>query len=140
MSDKRFTDSMQAHVQKTYINSTTKIKGEVKGSHELLLDGELDGKIKLKSLLHIGKDGRVKGEVVADNIIVEGKLEGKIEAKNKIEIRSNANSTGNIICRQIAIADGAFFQGNVEMESGKDLEPTFFKEKRGDLKTQGEKK
>jgi cytoskeletal protein CcmA (bactofilin family) len=135
MNNKRFTDAADSDGSKTFINSSTKIIGEVHGSQEFFLEGELDGKVKLDSLLIVGENGRLKGKIEATDIVVEGKVDGEVVAKNKIEVRHTGNFKGNITCKQIAIADGAFFQGNVKMEDGSEVAPARFKEKREDLKT-----
>lgn len=134
MNNQRFTDFGNEGEKKTFIGTATRFVGEVEGDYDFHLEGEMEGKIKLNALLTIGENGKLKGEVVAENVLVEGTVDGEVVARNKIEIRTTGNFKGNIICKQIAIADGAFFQGSVKMEDGNHLNPTYFKEKREDLK------
>jgi cytoskeletal protein CcmA (bactofilin family) len=134
MNNMRFTDVVGEGEDKTFIGTATRIVGEVEGDHDIHLEGELEGKVRLNALLTIGEKGRLKGEVVADNVIVEGNVEGEVVAKNNIEIRTTGSFKGDIACKKIAIADGAYFQGSVKMEDGNALTPTYFKEKRQDLK------
>lgn len=134
MNDKRLTDQIESNGNTSIIKGGTTIKGNISGDDEVYVEGKIDGSIILKSLLVLEKEGRVKGEVSSDNIIVEGKLEGQASVKNKIEIRKTGKFDGTVTCKQIAIEEGAFFQGEVKMEDGKELQPSYFTEKRKDLK------
>ena len=104
MFDKRLTDNINTHNNlKTVIVTGTKIKGEISGADEFYLEGELEGELKLDSLLILKEGGKLKGKVEADNIIIEGKMDGEIHAKNKIEVRASGRFSGTIDCNKIAI-------------------------------------
>jgi cytoskeletal protein CcmA (bactofilin family) len=66
-------------------------------------------------------------------MIIEGNVEGEIVVQNKIELRASGYFNGTLVCKQIAIEEGAFFQGGVNMEDGREVSPTYFKEKRKDF-------
>ena len=70
------------------------VKGNVKGSHNLFLNGEFEGTIDLTALLFVGKTGILKGEVKAQYIIIEGEVEGKVMAHEKVELRDTGKYTG----------------------------------------------
>jgi len=42
------------------------VVGDVKGSHNIYLNGEFDGKMDLTALLLVGKTGKFKGQVKAE--------------------------------------------------------------------------
>jgi len=121
------------------ISNNTKVVGEIKGDKELIISGEFEGEINLTSFLLLKSDGKIKGKVEADNIVVEGHIEGDVVARQKIEIRAPGVFNGNVVCKQIAIEEGAFFQGEVCMDDGRQVKPLYFKEKRKDLQENGEK-
>lgn len=134
MYDKRITDEKSEDDLKTIIKAGTKVKGNISGSNEVYIEGELQGNVKLDSLLFLGKNAKLKGKVETNNVVIEGKMEGDIFAKNMIEMRATANFKGQVICKRIAIEEGAYFQGEVRMEDGQKLTPLYFNEKRKDLK------
>ncbi len=134
MYDKRITDEKCEDDLKTIIKAGTKIKGDISGSNEVYIEGELQGNVKLDTLLFLGKNAKLKGKVEANNVVIEGKLEGDIFAKNMIELRATANFNGQVICKRIAIEEGAYFHGEVKMDDGQNLTPMYFNEKRKDLK------
>ena len=135
--DRRMTDKMEEQLSnsKTVIGESTSIKGDLSGQEDVFYSGQFDGKMKLNSLLMVKKSGKVKGKLKLDDIVVEGEVEGEVVVKNKVEIRASGRFKGNVICSQIAIEEGAFFQGDVNMKDGLEIQPTIFKEKRGELKT-----
>jgi cytoskeletal protein CcmA (bactofilin family) len=100
------------------------VKGNVKGSHNLLLNGEFEGAIDLTALLLVGKTGKLKGEVKANYIIIEGEVEGKVMADEKVELRDTGRYRGEILAPAIMISDNAFFNGTVKMtKEEKDAQP-----------------
>ena len=141
MSEKRMSDKINNGNSdgSSMISQSTKIVGEIFGDKELLFSGQFEGEINLKSFLFLKSDGKIKGKIEADNIVVEGNLEGDIVARQRIEIRANGIFNGNVVCKQIAIEEGAFFQGVVHMDDGSEIEPHYFKEKRKGLPANGEK-
>jgi len=90
-------------------------KGDIKGSHDLYLNGELEGTIELSALCSVGRSGRLKGEIKAENIIIEGNFEGSLSAKEKVEVRDGGRCVGDILAPSVMISDKAFFQGQVTM-------------------------
>jgi len=106
-----------AHIGKSVV-----IKGELSGSEDLYVDGQVDGSIELRNNnLMVGPNGIVRASVSAKGVTVQGKLDGKINASDRVEFRKSAIVTGDVVAQRIAIEDGAYFQGKVDIqkESGK---------------------
>jgi cytoskeletal protein CcmA (bactofilin family) len=133
MQNLRITDAVPENRLKTSITAATIITGEIQGQGDLHLEGQLTGKIQIKGLLFVGKNGNFKGEATAENIIIEGQIEGQINAAAKIEIRSSGVIQGTIVCQRIVIAEGAFLDGKVKTRKGNLLTPEYFVEKRKEL-------
>ena len=139
MQYKRISDENTTEEKRTLIGAATRLKGQIEGGNDVYLDGEFEGNFNLDSLLFVGKSGKFKGIVDARNIVVEGRLEGEINARDKIELRQSGSIKGNVVCKNIAIAEGAYFEGEVKMESGKSVTPVYFTEKRKTLQEDGDK-
>jgi cytoskeletal protein CcmA (bactofilin family) len=58
----------------------------------------------------------MKGDIRARVIVVDGKVEGDLYATESVNIRAAAKVKGNVFAPRIGIADGALFQGQVEMQ------------------------
>lgn len=100
-----------AHIGKSVV-----IKGELSGSEDLYIDGTVEGTIQLPgNNLVIGPNGQVHADVNAKGVIVQGKLEGNIRASDRAELRKSAVIAGDIVTQRIAIEDGAYFKGKVEI-------------------------
>jgi cytoskeletal protein CcmA (bactofilin family) len=98
------------------ISRGIKIRGEVTGTEDLFVDGQVEGKLNLtaNSCLTIGPNGEVKADLNAREIIVRGKVEGKITARDKLQIWSTGQITGEVQTDRLAIEDGALLRGKVE--------------------------
>ena len=99
-----------------HIGKSVCIKGELSGSEDIYLDGEVEGSIQLSgNSLTVGPNGRVRANVSARNVIVSGSLTGNIQASERTEFRKSATVSGDVQTRRIAIEDGAFFKGKLEI-------------------------
>lgn len=101
-----------AHIGKSVV-----IKGELSGSEDLYVDGQVDGSIELRNnSLIVGPNGIVKADVSAKGVTIQGKLDGKITASDRVEFRKSAVVSGDVVAQRIAIEDGAYFQGKVDIQ------------------------
>jgi cytoskeletal protein CcmA (bactofilin family) len=101
-----------AHIGKSVI-----IKGELSGSEDLYVDGVVEGTIELQgNNLVIGPNGQVRANVNAKGVVVQGKLEGDIRASERAELRKSAVAVGDIFTQRIAVEDGAYFKGKVDIQ------------------------
>jgi len=96
---------------------TLRFKGELRADEDFVLQGRIEGSIHHTQNLTIGTDGVVKGDSRARSIVVEGTVEGDLYALESISIRPTARVLGNLLAPRVAIADGAHFNGKVDMAS-----------------------
>ena len=94
------------------LSSDLFIKGNLITNGDIQIEGEVEGNIKA-SLLTIGKEAKIKGELNIDELIVNGNVSGTIRA-NKVTLTSSAKVDGDIIHQTIAIETGAHFEGSIE--------------------------
>jgi cytoskeletal protein CcmA (bactofilin family) len=98
------------------IGKSLSIKGELSGSEDIFLDGRLEGSIQLSgNNLTVGPNGRIQANVAARNVTVAGELQGNIQASERTELQKTAVVNGDVQTRRIAIAEGAFFRGKLEI-------------------------
>jgi len=107
-----------AHIGKSVI-----IKGELSGSEDLYVDGQVEGSIELAgNRLIIGPHGQVRANVNAKGVIIQGKLDGNIRASERTELTKSAIAVGDIVTQRVAIEEGAYFKGKVDIQ--KDMAKT----------------
>ena len=98
------------------ITSTLIIKGEVRGSDDLYIDGEVQGTIHLSNgRVTVGPHGKISADVDAREIIVRGKVQGALRGRERVEIGSTGEVRGDIATLRIAIGEGAQIHSKVEI-------------------------
>ena len=99
------------------IGKSVVIKGELSGSEDLYVDGHVEGSIALKNYsLTVGPNGQVKASVESKAVVVQGKLEGNVQASDRVELRKSAIVTGDITTQRIAIEEGAYLKGKIDIQ------------------------
>jgi len=97
------------------IGAQTRIKGELTGDEDVVVEGRVDGEIRIQRDLRIAPGGVVRAGVAARSVVVSGELQGDCSAEQRVEIQSSGKLVGNIKAPRIVIAEGAVFRGNSDM-------------------------
>src|SRR5580698_11038531 len=99
------------------IGKSVVVKGELSGSEDLIVDGEVEGSITLRGQsLTVGPNGRVRANIEARNVIVHGRVDGNIHASDRVDLHKSATLSGDIATARISIEDGAFFKGGIDIQ------------------------
>jgi cytoskeletal protein CcmA (bactofilin family) len=100
------------------IGPTLVFKGELSADEDLVIQGTIEGTIAHhKKNLTVGREGRVRADINAASVVIEGHVDGDIHGDDFVELAKSAVVTGNIFCGRIKMADGARFNGSIEMGS-----------------------
>lgn len=92
------------------------IKGDVSANEDLLVDGVVEGLLRLgDGVLTVGAKGRVLGDVVAREVLVFGEVQGNLTARDRIEIKNQGWVLGDLATARIIIEEGANFRGSMEI-------------------------
>jgi cytoskeletal protein CcmA (bactofilin family) len=103
------------------IGATIRIKGEVSGDENLLIEGGIVGSVSLKGHdLTIGEKGEVEADLNAKTVKVEGQVTGDIQGEEKVIITKTGRVRGNITAPRVTLEDGAKFKGAIDMDPGLD--------------------
>lgn len=112
----RATSPAAGTSSQTLLGSSLAIKGELTGNEDLLIDGQFEGTVNVpEHCVTIGSQGKVKAEVRARLVVVQGSVEGKISARDKVELRRTGNVIGDLVSASVAIEEGAYFKGSIEI-------------------------
>jgi cytoskeletal protein CcmA (bactofilin family) len=99
------------------IGKSVVIKGELSGSEDLTIEGQVEGKIELRqNILTIGPNAHIKAQIFAKAIVIQGEVHGNVTATDKIDIRDAGSVDGDLSAPRVAIADGAHFRGSIDMQ------------------------
>jgi cytoskeletal protein CcmA (bactofilin family) len=103
----------------THIAPGSRIQGELTGPTELLIEGEVQGEIRVDAPVMIGAEGVVQGPITAQVVRVGGRVFGNVNAAERVEVAPSGTLEGDVAAPRIIIAEGAFFKGRVEMKGEK---------------------
>ena len=109
---------MEQMKDRAVIGPSISIKGELAGEEDLLIQGRVEGKIDLKKHnVTVGKNGRVKADIIGKVISIEGEVQGNLFGEEKIVLRQSGVVRGNITAPRVNLEDGAKFKGSIDMDS-----------------------
>ena len=98
------------------LGPTLRFRGELSAQEDLIIQGSVEGSITHTQSLTVGTDGSMKGDIRARVIVIDGKVEGDLYATESVSIRATAKVKGNVFAPRVGITEGAFFQGQIEMQ------------------------
>ncbi|RUM58004.1 MAG: hypothetical protein DSY60_03095 [Persephonella sp.] len=116
----------------TIISEGSFIKGDLKFSGSVHVDGEIEGTIICEQILTIGKTGKILGTIQADKLIISGLVEGEVDC-NVLEVLTGGKFVGEAQYNEIMIEHQGAVEGTLKAKKGR--EPLAkIKKKEGDKK------
>ncbi len=112
----------------TVIGAQSVIAGTFGGRENCLVQGRVTGQCELNGTFMLAAGGQWLGDIVADNVIIAGEVEGDVRARAKLELATTARIRGKLTAPAIAIAEGAVYEGEINMV--KDAQLTRYSERR----------
>jgi cytoskeletal protein CcmA (bactofilin family) len=101
----------------TVIGKSVVIRGELSGSEDLYIDGDVEGTITLEeSRLTIGPNAKVRADIHVREIVVFGQLTGNVQATGRVDLRQSAQVKGDILAGRLSIEESAVLTGKVELK------------------------
>ena len=103
----------------SFLGSGCVFEGKFSGGGSFECRGEFEGVIDVEGDVVIGHGGSAKAELNARRINIEGRLQGDVTGTEKVEVGTAGHVEGDVRAPAVQFAEGAFFEGNVEMRRGK---------------------
>lgn len=100
---------------KNVLANDVEIKGSIKFSHDLIIDGKIEGEVSSDGSLTVGENALIKGEIKTRSVILFGKVEGNITVAERCELKSNSALIGDVVASTLAIEEGATFLGRSQV-------------------------
>lgn len=102
-----------------WLGSSLRVKGDITGTEDLLIEGSVEGLVELdERKLTVGPTAKITADINARDVVVYGFVKGNVHAKGRIEIKKDGSVIGNLTTAQIMIEDGADFKGSIEIDRG----------------------
>ncbi len=96
---------------KNILSSDVEIKGKLRFSNDLIIDGRIEGEVNSEGDLTVGENAQIVGNIKTRSVVVFGKIEGNITVSDRCELKQNAILHGDVTAGKLAIEEGATFMG-----------------------------
>lgn len=93
------------------LSTDVEIKGTVKFTNDLVVDGKIEGEITSDGNLTVGENARIRAEIKTGTVVVYGKVHGNLTATERVELKASAEVVGDIKAKTLSIEAGAIFVG-----------------------------
>ncbi len=109
-SDNKKTKPMtETKSSQNVIAQGTKIVGDFTSEGDFRVDGTIEGNIKTRGKLVVGKDGFIKGTLKGTDAYFDGKFSGKLELSGTLTLKSSAVVEGEVVVGKLSVEPGATF-------------------------------
>ena len=102
----------------TLIGEGTVIRGEIRFSEGLRIDGEIIGDVVAAgdqpSILVISEKARVTGKVKAGHVIINGLIMGPVQSDELLELQPKASIIGDVRYEVLEMHQGATIDGELK--------------------------
>ena len=96
---------------KNILSSDVEIKGKLRFSNDLIIDGRIEGEVNSEGDLTVGENAQIVGDIKTRSVVVFGKVHGNISVTDRCELKQNAELHGDVVANKLAIEEGAAFLG-----------------------------
>lgn len=105
----------EANGQYSKIELTTHIKGDILSDADFRIDGKLEGSLKTKGKLIVGKEGKITGEVHCSSADIEGNFSGQLNVSESLTLKTTSNVVGEVSTNKLIVETGALFNATCRM-------------------------
>jgi cytoskeletal protein CcmA (bactofilin family) len=96
----------------TIIGLGSFIRGDLKISGFIRIDGDLDGSLETGGKVIVGESARIRGDIRARVITVGGVVQGDIVAPEGVIILSSGLVIGNILTKRLVVEESVVLNGS----------------------------
>src|SRR5262245_26884136 len=100
----------------TVIAEGLSIEGELSSEEEVVINGNLRGKLATTDAVSIGSGSSVQADISGQSVSIAGQVTGDVSAPERVDIQAGGRLVGDVKAARFTIADGASFKGAVDME------------------------
>jgi cytoskeletal protein CcmA (bactofilin family) len=101
--------------KQTVIGPGTRVSGELRGEEDVLVQGQIEGRVALTSVLTIEDGAIVQADVEARVVLVSGAVVGNLTATESVRLTDKARVVGDITAPRVVVEAGAAYRGRLEM-------------------------
>lgn len=106
----------QGEAALSIIAAGTKITGDIETSGVIKIEGAIQGTIRNARQVLVGRQGEVKGDINAREVVIGGRIDGNVRGTDRVEVQGTSTVNGDISTKSIVVLEGGKINGAVKME------------------------
>ena len=115
-SEKKTKQTTNQMSERNIIGANTTFKGDIVSEGDFRIDGTVEGTIKTKARIVLGKSGKIIGEASCVNADIEGTINGTLNVEQLLSLKQTANVQGEVTMNKLSVEPGAVFNVNCSMK------------------------
>lgn len=92
------------------------VTGDVETNGVVKIEGTVTGSILGARQVLLGRQGEIKGDVSAREVVLGGRVQGNVRASERVEIQATSVVNGDIVAKSIVVVEGGRINGAVRMD------------------------
>jgi cytoskeletal protein CcmA (bactofilin family) len=96
----------------TVIGADAVISGSIRVDGAIRLSGVLEGALIVEGKATIEAEGRLVGDVFADELSIAGRLEGNASVRDRLHVARSGNLSGNVCYGSLQVDRGGILVGS----------------------------
>ncbi|MCK0130567.1 polymer-forming cytoskeletal protein [Flavobacteriaceae bacterium F08102] len=103
-------------LERNIIGKNTALVGDIKSEGDFRIDGKVEGNIKTRGRVIIGREGKVDGTIECTHADIEGTFNGKLHVDDLLSLKATASITGEVVLGKLSVEPGANFNASCNMK------------------------
>lgn len=109
--------SMAKHSgEETIIAHGVRVEGDFVSQGNVVIEGDVQGKIHAGGDLRIGEEAKIAADVSATNAVVSGEVRGNLNVSGKLELTATSKIIGDVTAEILSVTAGAQVNGRITMD------------------------
>ncbi len=77
------------------------------------VDGLFRGRIYTEELLEVGEEGRIEGDLDAQNLVIAGFVDGRVRVRGRLVVEATGRVQGEVRASRLVVREGAKLDAQV---------------------------
>ena len=95
----------------TIVGSGSFIRGELKISGFVRIDGDIEGNLETPGRVIVGENARIRGDVLSHAVTIGGVVQGDVIAPEGVTILSTGMVLGTVLTKRLQVEDSVVLNG-----------------------------
>jgi len=107
--------SADARPLNAFLGRGATYQGDLSFEGRVRVDGLFLGRIYSDELLEVGVEGRIEGQVDAQEVVLSGRVDGQLRVRGLLRVTATGRATGQIDAAAVVMEPGAILRAEVRI-------------------------